>query len=88
MTEKFGPKVAKEVGDGHERSPAPTYPGASGPNPAGDSLMDLYNNRVGRDLATETIDGQKNPPDVVLDALASGKLQTRPFNLILMRRNK
>ena len=43
-------------------------------------LMDLYNNRIGRDLEREFRDDPRPAEDIVMEALRTGRLQTRPFS--------
>lgn len=70
MTVLVGPHLAKKFGDAHE---------VSSPTPNGARLMDLYNNNVGRRLAIDPANQNRNPDDVILEALQAGKLQVRPF---------
>lgn len=69
MTQSLGPDLARSFGDAHERS---------GGNPQGETLMDLYNNRVGISLATNNTVGA-SALTAINGALASGCLRTRPF---------
>lgn len=70
MTRKIGPHLAKSFGDAHE---------ISSPNTPGARLMDLYNNNVGRRLALDPANKNRDPDDVVLEALRRGELQVVPF---------
>ncbi|MGH7487454.1 MAG: DUF6973 domain-containing protein [bacterium] len=69
ITRSIGAAEAKVFGDAHE---------ISGPSPLGEPLMDLNNNQIGRDLATNTA-GPTTPYAAVSDALDSGCLRTGPF---------
>lgn len=62
--------LAKGFGDAHE---------ISQPTPAGDRLMDLYNNNAGRKLALDPANKGRPAEEVILDALLQGQLQTRWF---------
>jgi hypothetical protein len=70
MTRALGPDVAKTVGDAHERSV---------PNPDEELLMDLYNNKVGRELAMDPENADKSAEEIARQALERGLLRTRPF---------
>lgn len=67
MTKAFGSDEAQLFGNAHEISSA---------NPAGERYMDLYNNQVGRELATT---GQGAPIDVIKNAVAKGSTRNSPF---------
>jgi hypothetical protein len=67
LTSAVGVTPAKAAGDAHERSV---------PNPQGERIMDLYNNHVGRQLATDPKNAYLPPVMVVLQALRAGKLMT------------
>ena len=69
-TRRIGPEAAKEFGDAHERSD---------PNPTPERLMDLYNNKAGRDLATDPANADRDGREVIREAIHDGKLRTRPF---------
>jgi hypothetical protein len=69
----LGPERAKEITDSHEISHA---------NNGSERLMDLYNNEVGRRLATGPVSQQKTDEEVVLEALQRGELQQRPFSVL------
>ncbi|MDE0540325.1 MAG: hypothetical protein OXH94_16545, partial [Rhodospirillales bacterium] len=82
MAREIGPNAAKRIGDGHERKPLGSYPHKDfEPAPRGERLMDLYNNRIGRDLEQEFRDDPRSAEDIVMEALQAGRLQTRPFSL-------
>ncbi len=70
VARKIGPDAAKEFGDAHERSEA---------NPTPERLMDLYNNKVGRDLAMDPENAGRDARDVIREAIREGKLKTSPF---------
>jgi hypothetical protein len=70
MTTLIGPDATKAFTDAHEREP-----GSSG----GDRIMDLYNNFMGRMLATDS--GTHNaidPGAVIMNAISAGQLITAP----------
>ncbi len=62
--------TAKDFGDAHERSVA---------NPTPERLMDLYNNKVGRDLAADPDNTGRDGREVIREAIRDGKLRTKPF---------
>ena len=70
IARKAGPEAAKEFGDAHERSDS---------NPTPERLMDLYNNKVGRDLAADPVNADRDGRDVIREAIREGKLRTSPF---------
>lgn len=73
------PETVRELMDAYERSNIPQYS-----NPSlwhGDRLMDLYNNHVGRALALDPRNHDRNDLDVIIAAWRSGRLQRRPFHL-------
>ena len=83
MTLLAGPLTAKKVGDMHENQ------GTSKGQPTGESNMDLWNNREGREIAMEIMNeyGTANPFDdkikniiakKVMEKMKSGKLITKP----------
>ena len=72
MTRDFGAEIAKQVGDTHERRR---------PNPDGDLLMDLYNNRVGRELALDPRNHGRPAEQVIGEALEAGLLRLFPFDV-------
>lgn len=85
LTEELGPAAAKRFTDGHESAPRSQYSGRSGRDDDEARLMDLYNNRVGRDLQRKNSGLGRKAEDVVLEAIANGELQLRPFPIY--RRN-
>ncbi len=82
MARDISPHAAKQIGDGHERKPlgSYSYEGLESA-PRGEKLMDLYNNRIGRDLERKFRDDPRPAEDIVMEALRAGRLQTRPFSL-------
>ena len=68
----FGNSEAKALGDAHERSAV---------NRWGERIMDLYNNHVGRMLAADPSNHQRDPAVVIMDALIQGKLLLQPPNV-------
>ena len=77
LTRQYGAADAKQILDGHERSPGILSSGDSGT--PGDALQDLYNNRVGRQAALDPRNKGKRPEQVIMELYRAGKLQTRPF---------
>ena len=71
MTQDLGPETAKRLSDAHEI----TYAG-----PAGELLMDLYNNNAGRQMALDPRNRDRRAEEVILEALREGRLQTGPFS--------
>ncbi len=71
MTREIGAGAAKRLSDAHEIS----YAG-----PAGELLMDLYNNNAGRQMALDPRNRDRTPEEVIREALRAGRLQTGPFN--------
>jgi uncharacterized protein DUF6973 len=78
MAQKFGADNAKVIGDGHEANPASRYYGTHNQTD-GQTLMDLHNNQVGRDLFKEYGNSGLSPKEIIKKALKEGRLQTRPF---------
>ncbi len=74
MTREIGEEAAKGFGDAHEVSVL---------NREGVQIMDLYNNHVGRKLALDPDNKDRDPVAVVREALQQGRLRTRPFNVRL-----
>lgn len=72
MTQSIGGSEAKKFGDAHERD--------SG-NEQGETLMDLYNNDVGRTLAQDPENEGRPPEEVILEAIEAGTLRTTPFEV-------
>ena len=66
MTQNIGGSEAKKFGDAHERYSQ---------NEMGETLMDLYNNNIGRTLAQDP-ENEGRPPE---EAIANGTLQTAPI---------
>lgn len=79
MTTHYGAKAAKEILDGHERSPGLISYGSKRTEES--NLQDLYNNKVGRDAALNPKNKDRNPLEVTKELYYNGKLQTRPFLL-------
>jgi hypothetical protein len=53
-----------------------------GPNEEPSRLMDLYNNRAGRELALDPKNNGRPSKDVIFKALTNGKLRTKPFKTL------
>lgn len=70
MAKSLGSDKAKQFGDAYERHTD---------NPLGDRLMDLHNNKVGRQLAAEERNRSRPDEEVILEALGAGKLRLRPY---------
>jgi hypothetical protein len=83
VTEELGPELAKQFLDGHEAGPFQenVFDLAGDPNRPGIQLMDLYNNNVGRLLALDPANKDRDPVEVVIEALEAGRLQTAEFNV-------
>jgi len=73
MTEELGADRAKGFGDAHERFSE---------NEPAQAAMDLYNNDVGRRLASDPANKGRDPRTVIQEAIRSGKLQTEPFEIV------
>ncbi|MBL6935944.1 MAG: hypothetical protein ISR48_11085 [Alphaproteobacteria bacterium] len=71
MTQKIGSDAAKGAADAHE---------VSDPNNDGERLMDLYNNRIGRELALDPANKGRPAEEVIHEAIRKGNLQLQPFN--------
>lgn len=71
-TQEIGEDAAKQAGNGHE---------ITKPNEDGERLMDLYNNKIGRELALDPKNKDRDPVEVIQEAIANGKLRKRPFRL-------
>ena len=71
ITRELGAEAAKRFGDAHEITHA---------GPAGELLMDLYNNNAGRQMALDPRNRDRPPEEVILEALRAGRLQTRPYS--------
>jgi hypothetical protein len=72
VTRNFGPEIAKKFGDAHERTVV---------NNDSDRLKDLFNNYVGRFLATDPANQKRPAEEVVLEAVRAGKLQIDPVRV-------
>lgn len=70
MTQKIGSDAAKGAADAHE---------VSDPNNDGERLMDLYNNRIGRELALDPANKGRPAEEVIHEAICNGTLQLQPF---------
>ncbi len=70
---RFGERFAKDAGDINERDNLNDSRGAR--------LMDLYNNAMGRELAKNHKNRLRKPEGVIDEALESGLLQTKPFQV-------
>jgi hypothetical protein len=68
MARAFGAQEAQLFGNAHE---------ISKPDPSGERYMDLYNNQVGRNLATSG--GDANATDAIQQAIKKGSLRLSPF---------
>jgi len=73
MARAVGPRDARNWGNAHEVEGRESVPG--------ERLMDLYNNNVGHRLAMDSRNKDREPKDVIMEALKNGLLQTRPFNI-------
>jgi hypothetical protein len=69
MTKDMGVDAAKMFADAHER-----YSG----NKIGETMMDLHNNHMGRQLASNAYLGSLDPTYVIKKAISTGLLQTSP----------
>jgi hypothetical protein len=72
MTRDIGSVGAKRWHDAHE---------ISEPNDPGVRMMDVFNSRVGIQLALDPDNRERKPEDVIREALSGGKLQTQPFKI-------
>ncbi len=73
LSKRFGAHQAKRLMDAHE---------ISFENDPGGRLMDLFNNNVGRRLALDPKNRDRDGEVVVLEALKRGELQTELFRVI------
>jgi hypothetical protein len=73
MTRELGMDSAKLLHDGHE---------ITEPNDPEVRLMDVFNSRVGMELALDPTNAERSPEDVIAEALNSGLLQTSPFSTL------
>lgn len=72
MTQSAGGDFARDLDDAHERYSS---------NAMGETLMDLYNNNLGRTLAQDPDNAGRPAHEVVLEALEAGRLRTLPFEV-------
>jgi hypothetical protein len=72
MTQEVGADTSKDFMDLHERTD---------PNPWRETAMDLWNNAVGRSLATDPKNAGRKPAEVIREALDKGLLMTHEFGL-------
>jgi hypothetical protein len=72
MAQEIGQDAAKRFSDAYERS---------NPNDAGERLMDLLNNHVGRNLARDDKNAGRPAKEILLDAVRNGELQTKPMHV-------
>ena len=72
LTKRFGANHAKRIADAHEISHV---------NDPGERIMDLFNNNVGRRLAMDSKNHNRDGATVILEAIAGGELQTEPFRV-------
>ncbi len=72
LSRRFGAHHAKRITDAHE---------ISNVNDPGDRIMDLFNNNVGRRLAMDPRNHNRDGATVILDAIKRGELQTEPFRV-------
>jgi hypothetical protein len=72
MAKELGAEKAKHIADSYERKK---------PNKEPERLMDLYNNKVGRDLASDPKNRDRPDDEVILEALREGRLRIKPFTL-------
>jgi len=72
ITKRFGAHHAKRITDAHEISEV---------NDPGSRIMDLFNNNVGRQLAMDPRNHNRDGATVILEAIKRGELQTEPFRV-------
>jgi hypothetical protein len=72
LTKQMGRGFAQTMGDAHERSE---------PTPLGERVMDLYNNHIGRKLALDSANKNRDPAVVVHEAVNNGLLMVKPLNV-------
>ena len=72
MAQDIGVDGSKAAGDGHE---------ITNVNNEGQRLMDLYNNKLGRELALDPANKDRPPEEVIMEAVKSGKLRLSPFRV-------
>ncbi|NVK20145.1 MAG: hypothetical protein HWE30_15715 [Methylocystaceae bacterium] len=73
MTQNIGADKAKHAGNSHEITEE---------NTEGERLMDLYNNRIGRQLALDPKNKGRPAEEVIREAIKDGKLRTSPFKIL------
>ncbi len=73
MTRSADADTAKEFGDAHERTRVDSD--------NGERLKDLYNNNVGRELALDPANRNRDAEDVIIEAIFNGKMQNTPFRV-------
>jgi len=73
MAKWIGGDAAKAYADAHERSQ---------PNADNERLMDLYNNRIGRMLALDPGNANRDAIEVIVEAYKKGLLRTSLFNVV------
>ena len=85
MAKELGPNRAKDIGDGHEHRPydqeEPYNTIKKNPPKLSENerLMDLYNNRVGRELYKKYGGSGKTAEEIILQAIEDGLLRTKPY---------
>lgn len=72
ITQRIGGSEAKKFGDAHERYSE---------NEMGETLMDLYNNNIGRSLAQDEQNAGRDPAEVIREAIEAGRLRVTPFEV-------
>ncbi len=72
IAREYGAEAAKVLTDLYE---------ARGENPDEELLMDLFNNAVGIALANDPANQGRDPGEVAMQALTSGQLRVRPFEI-------
>ena len=73
VTRSAGADLAKKFGDAHERTRVDSD--------NGERLKDLYNNNVGRELALDPANRNRDAEDVIIEAIVNRRFQTRPFRV-------
>ncbi len=71
MTQEVGEAMAKAFMDAHQ---------ISSPNPLSETAMDLWNNAVGRKLAMDSANSERDPSEVIAEALNEGLLVVKPLD--------
>lgn len=73
LSEKIGTTEAKKFCDAHE---------ISYPNDDRERIMDLMNNKIGRELYNKyKTSGKDNAIKIIMKALKNNLLRTRPYNI-------